>query len=221
MLRLFHWPFDPASRLVRLACAEKGLDPELVVSPTWAPHPDMAALAPGAAAPALAHMSGFSACGSRAICEYLEESLPEPALLPGSPEARAEARRLWAWAEEGFAEVTDTLLTERVWQWERRGREPDTARLRRGLHALRGRLTFLNMLAEARSYLAGRTLSLADLAAAAHLSAYDYFGDIAWDSVPDLKAWYMRLKSRPSFRPLLADRLDAVRPAAHYAVLDF
>lgn len=90
-----------------------------------------------------------------------------------------------------------------------------------GAHALRGRLTFLNGLLELNGYLACRELTLADLAAAAHLSAYDYFGDVEWNAVPELKDWYARIKSRPSFRPLLADRLQAVRPVAHYTDLDF
>ncbi len=224
MLRLYHWPLDPSGRLVRLMLAEKGVDTELVASPAWAPHPELGQLAPGAIAPALADRpppAGFAAIGTRAICEHLDEAYPEPPLLPVERLERAEARRLWAWIEAGMEEVTDHLLSERVTHWERRSREPDSVRLRRGLHALRGRLTFLEALAEKRSYLAGRTLSLADLAAAAHLSAYDYFGDVPWESIPDLKAWYVRLKSRPSFRGLLADRLDAVRPVAHYAELDF
>jgi glutathione S-transferase len=106
-------------------------------------------------------------------------------------------------------------------QWVRRDRQPDSEKLRRGMHTLRGRLTFLNALVETHGYIAGRDLSLADLAAAAHLSACDYFGDVEWAAVPDLRTWYARLKSRPSFRPLLADRLDAVRPSPHYANLDF
>jgi glutathione S-transferase len=224
MLRLYHWPLDPSGRLVRLMLAEKGVEAELVASPAWAPHPELSQLAPGAIAPALADRpppASFSAIGTRAICEFLEEAFPEPPLLPSDRAERAEARRLWAWIEAGMEEVTDNLLSERVTHWERRSREPDSARLRRGLHALRGRLTFLEALAETRSYLAGRTLSLADFAAAAHLSAYDYFGDVPWEAIPDMKAWYVRIKSRPSFRGLLSDRLEAVRPVAHYAELDF
>lgn len=224
MFRLYHWPLDPAGRLVRLVLAEKGEAFETIASPAWIPRPEVAAIAPGAVTPALVAVSApvpFAASGTRAICEHLEETRPVPAMLPDDARERAEARRLWAWVEAAMEEVTDTLLTERVMQWVRRDREPDSAKLRRGTHALRGRLTFLNALAEERGYLAGRHLSLADLAAAAHLSAYDYFGDVQWDAVPDLKAWYMRVKSRPSFRPLLADRLEAARPAPHYAELDF
>ncbi|AXE65506.1 glutathione S-transferase [Hyphomonas sp. CACIAM 19H1] len=225
MLRLYHWPLDPAGRMVRLVLAEKGEPFEAVPSRPWAPELDIASIAPGAVAPAVVSTHGssprFAACGTRAICEHFEEARPVPALLPDDLSERAEARRLWAWVEAGMEEVTDNLLSERVTQWTHRGRQPDSDRLRRGAHALRGRLTYLNALTETRGNLAGRHLSLADLAAAAHLSAYDYFGDVQWEAVPDLKAWYMRIKSRPSFRPLLADRLEAARPVSYYAELDF
>lgn len=224
MKRLYHWPLDPAGRLVRLALGEKDEGFEVLESPPWSAHPDVPRLAHGAVAPALVEIDSeprMFACGTRAICEYLEETSSGRVLLPSDPAARAEVRRLWAWIEAACEEVTDTLLTERVMQWVRRDRHPDSARLRRGAHALRGRLTFLNGLLELNGYLACRELTLADLAAAAHLSAYDYFGDVEWNAVPELKDWYARIKSRPSFRPLLADRLQAVRPVAHYTDLDF
>ena len=82
-------------------------------------------------------------------------------------------------------------------------------------------MTFLEALASERAYLAGRNLSIADLSVAAHLSAYDYFGDVPWDLTPDLKAWYARIKSRPSFRALLEDRVGNAKPVKHYADLDF
>ena len=87
--------------------------------------------------------------------------------------------------------------------------------------ALKNRMTFLDALAGERAYLAGRTLSMADLSVAAHLSSYDYFGDVLWEAVPDLKAWYGRMKSRPSFRTLLEDRVGSSKPAKHYTDLDF
>ena len=224
MTRLYHWCLDPAGRLVRLCLAEKGIGFESVESSPWSPHPDIPRFAPGAVAPALVQEGAAGqivAIGTRAICEYLEEATEGAHLLPLHPGERAEARRLWAWVEEGFEEVTDKLLTERVMQWVRRDRQPDSEKLRRGAHTLRGRLTFLNAMVETHGFVAGRHMSLADLAAAAHLSACDYFGDVQWDAVPDLRTWYARLKSRPSFRPLLADRLEAVRPSPHYANLDF
>jgi glutathione S-transferase len=49
----------------------------------------------------------------------------------------------------------------------------------------------------------------------------DYLGDVPWEKHPEAKLWYARIKSRPSFRPLLQDRLSGLRPAAHYDDLDF
>jgi len=173
--------------------------------------------------PALVDQGGHGrvvTAGPQAICEYLEDE-GGTRLLPLGPQDKAEARRLWRWCEDAFSDVNASLLTERVSQWIRRDRQPDSTRLRKGSHALRGRMTFLNALCEERNYLAGRHLSIADLSAAAHLSAYDYFGDVPWENAPDLREWYARIKSRPSFRPLLSDRVDGARPAKHYADLDF
>jgi glutathione S-transferase len=74
---------------------------------------------------------------------------------------------------------------------------------------------------EQGNWLAGKAMSLADLSAAAHLSVTDYFGDIDWDRHPEARQWYAKIKSRPSFRDLLADVVAGLTPAAHYADLDF
>jgi glutathione S-transferase len=49
----------------------------------------------------------------------------------------------------------------------------------------------------------------------------DYLGEVPWQDAAETKVWYMRLKSRPAFRPLLAEQIRGVRPPAHYADLDF
>ena len=64
-------------------------------------------------------------------------------------------------------------------------------------------------------------MTYADLAAAAHLSCVDFLGDAPWDEKETAKIWYARMKSRPSFRPLLADRVPGMAPSATYADLDF
>lgn len=226
MRTLYHWTMDPASRAIRLALAEKGLEFKDVAGPPGSHHAEVQRLLPGAAGPVLVELldgQQVVAAGTHAALEYLEEAHPEShALLPSDPAERAEVRRIWHWSEaELDAHVTPTLLAERLMQWTHREHVPDTGALRRGAHALRGRLVFLNALAEQRHYLAGRHITLADFVVAAFLSTIDYFGDIPWESVPDMREWYARVKSRPSFRPLLSDRLDGTRPAPHYADLDF
>jgi len=216
--------FDPHARTVRLALGEKAMAFEAISSPPWQPNRDVQMLAPGASGVALVHRANearYTAVGVNAICEYLEESDQQVRLLPRLAEDRAEARRIWRQSEDMFRDACDTLLRERIAIARSRAHSPDSGALRSGAHALRGALTFFNHLAEMRPFLAGRSLSLADLSVAAHLSCFDYFDDVPWDTAPDLRAWYSRMKSRPTFRSLLTDTLDGTRPATHYSNLDF
>ncbi|RMF34747.1 MAG: glutathione S-transferase family protein, partial [Alphaproteobacteria bacterium] len=153
---------------------------------------------------------------------YLEETRPEPVLLPGSAAERAEARRLSGYFGDKFhREVTDRLLHERVTKRLMRSGHPDSQRIRDGRAAIRYHLDYIDWLADHRRWLAGERLSIADLAAAAQLSSLDYIGDVDWERVPNAKDWYARIKSRPSFRSLLADSLPGFRAPVHYADLDF
>ncbi len=82
-------------------------------------------------------------------------------------------------------------------------------------------MKYLEWLAASRTWIAGDRLSYADLAAAASVSILDYLGEINWLDAPIAKEWYQRVKSRPSFRPLLAERVPRLAPSSHYADLDF
>ena len=93
--------------------------------------------------------------------------------------------------------------------------------IRAGYLNLKPHLEYLGWLAETRHWLAGPALSLADFAAAAHLSALDYTGDVDWSLNDAAKEWYARVKSRPCFRGLLADRVSGTAPPDHYGNLDF
>ena len=61
----------------------------------------------------------------------------------------------------------------------------------------------------------------ADLAAAAQISVADYLGGIDWTGHEQTKAWYAMFKSRPSFRPLLSERMEVITPPKHYEQVDF
>ena len=124
-----------------------------------------------------------------------------------------------------YAEVSEPLITERVIRRylarESGGGGPDMGRVRQAAQRLRDHLAYIGHLADHHTWLAGEALSLADLAAAAHVSVADYFGDVPWSDYPSAKSWYQRIKSRPSFRPLLADTVRGMAPSANYADLDF
>lgn len=227
MSKLYHFTLDPHGRRMRLALAEYGVDASLSEERPWQLSQTVLDLNPAGLTPIYLEDSGVAIAGAEALTEYLEETLgSKRALIPGSAIERAEVRRLVAWFDVKFyAEVTEPVLTEKVirrFVASTTGRgSPDMQRMRAGLQRLKPHLDYLGALAEERSWLAGDNLSLADLAAAAHVSAIDYLGEINWADHPVAATWYSRIKSRPSFRALLTDVIPGVAPSAHYAELDF
>jgi glutathione S-transferase len=219
---LYHLPLSPYARKVRLVLSEKRIPFELRIERVWERREDFLDLNPACTVPVLAEENGLVLAESYAICEYLDEAYPDLPLLGRTLGERAEVRRLVAWFDGKFArEVSDNLYYEKqVKRLMGRG-NPDAAALRAGYANLKPHLDYLGWLAETRLWLAGASLSLADLAAAAHLSTLDYIGDIDWGLNDAAKDWYARVKSRPAFRPLLADRVSGVNPPPHYADLDF
>ncbi len=214
MRRLIHLVLSPHSRLVRLMLGEKRIACDLA-----APEDPLAHL------PVLREIDGTLVTGLWAIVDHLENEHPERPLLPADAVTRAEALRLFDWTMSNFHEqATRRIVFEKGSQAQTGNlnrRPPDMETVRAGRLALRTILPGLGTLAETRGFLAGRDVTLADLALAAHLSALDYFGEVPWTEYLALGEWYARLKSRPSFRPLLGDRVPGQPPVSHYAELDF
>jgi glutathione S-transferase len=227
MPSLVHFTLDPFSRRLRLALAEYGVPVELIDEQPWEPSPDIFELNPAGTLPVYLDDAATPLSGIEAISEYLEETKSARiSLIPGDALERAEVRRLTGWFDGKFyAEVTEPMLTEKVirrfMRREKGGGGPDTTRVRMAMSLLRNHLDYIGHLVDHRPWLAGSELSMADLAAAAHLSAIDYSGDVPWTDYPSAKSWYQRMKSRPSFRPLLADTIRGMAPGPHYADLDF
>jgi len=218
---LYHFPLSPFSRKVRLVLAEKKIEVKLIEEPYWEQGADLLRRNPAGKVPILKlgqrHLSE-----SMAICEYLEETQPEPPLLPKGAEARHEVRRVAAWFDDKFYhEVTKKLLGERVFKKMTGGGYPDSAGVKSGSRAVKYHLDYMTWLLEGRRWLAGNEMSLADFAAAAHLSCLDYISDVDWHRSETVKDWYAKIKSRPAFRGLLADQVPGFLPPAHYSDLDF
>jgi len=222
MRTLYHLWLSPYSRKVRLVLGEKKLPFEMRMERTWDRRPEFLAMNPAGKVPVLEDEDGEVVADSYAICEYLEERYPEPTLLGATPAERAETRRLTAWFDTKFhAEVTSRIVGEKVAKKFMGLGEPSSEAIRSGCENVHGHLDYIAFLAERRNWLAGETVSLADLAAGAHLSCVDYLGDVPWAKHPGAKDWYARLKSRPAFRPLLSDFIPGLPPPRHYADLDF
>jgi glutathione S-transferase len=222
MRTLYHLPLSPYARKVRLVLAEKRLPVELHVEKPWERRPEYLELNPAGTVPTLVEDNGMVIPDSAVICEYLDEAYPENPLMGDTIVERVEVRRLAAWFDGKFAaEVTQNLLGEKYMRQQARRGNPEPAAIRTGYTALRYHLDYLGWLAENREWLAGQNLSLADFAAAAHLSCLDYIGDVDWRLSKPAKDWYARIKSRPGFRTLLTDRVPGMNPPEHYVDLDF
>lgn len=221
MNRLYHYPLSPFSRKVRLCLAEKKIEVELVEERYWEQSAEFLRRNPAGMIPVLKH-GNLMMSESQAICEYLEETNPTPPLMPRDPEGRYEVRRLVAWFDGKFNdEVTNKLVGERVFRKVKGNGYPDSANVKAGAKAIKFHLDYMAWLLDKRRWLAGNEMTLADFAAAAHLSCLDYISDVDWNRSEVVKDWYAKIKSRPAFRSILADQIPGFRPPAHYADLDF
>jgi glutathione S-transferase len=227
MPRLYHFALDPYGRRLRLALAEYAIDAQLVDEKPWAPSAQLLQFNPAGLSPVFVEDGGIAVVSPDAIAEYLEETQSSNRkLIPGNATARAEVRRLVNWFDVKFyTEVTEPILSEKVISrfvaMQGSTGSPNMGRVRSARQLLSGHLDYIGALAEERSFLAGDELSNADLAAAAHISAIDYLGDVPWTEHPVAQTWYMRIKSRPSFKVLLGDTIAGVPASSHYSNLDF
>jgi|TARA_B100001540_G_scaffold145060_1_gene128643 glutathione S-transferase len=222
MPSLLHLPLDPFSRKIRIVLGEKKITASLAVEPIWERRHEFLSINPAGTVPVFIEDDGTTISTSQAIAEYLEETSKEPALIFGTALQRAEIRRLCNWFDVKFnTEVTEYLLGEKIMKRFLGLGEPSSETIRAGYANIDTHLGYIEYLAEQRAWLAGEHFSLADITAASHISCIDYLGDIAWEDYQQAKQWYARIKSRPSFRPLLQDLIPGTQPPAHYKNLDF
>lgn len=223
MHRLYHLPLSPFCRKVRIVLSEKRQQAELIEERPWERRLDFLRLNPAGKVPVLVTNQNRVLAESAAICDYLESTMSEPELMPADVLSRAEVLRLVGWFDDKFnQEVTQNLLFERVTKRLAKLGYPDGACLKAGSRNIRVHFDYMTWLLERHNWLAGSRMTLADVAAAAHISCLDYTGDVPWEEYPAVRTWYAVLKSRPSFRSILADHLPGFpTPPAHYADLDF
>lgn len=230
MFRLFHHPMSAASRYARLIMGEYGQNTEFVEEKSWVRRPEFLRLNPAGTLPVLIDDNRDPVCGGIVAGEYLDETagamMREKRLMPENPQDRAEIRRLVEWylvklENEAMQYLVHERVIKRTLPSGEGGGPPDAGVIRAGRNNLKYHLKYTSHLAASRNWLGGNRISHADMAAAAAISVLDYLGEVDWAAEPAARDWYARMKSRPSFRPLLADKVMGLPPASHYIDLDF
>ncbi len=219
---LYQLWLSPFCRKVRLTLAEKKLDFELKVEKVWERRRDFLKINPSGEVPVLVDEDGTIVCDSQVICNYLDEKYTEKKLTGNDLAERIESGRLVVWFDRKLnAEVTEYLVGEKMMKRFLKMGQPDGQKIRAGHSNIHYHLDYISYLVTRKRWLAGEHFSIADIAAASHLSAVDYIGDVPWDQHKDARDWYSRVKSRPSFRQLLEDHIPGMAPVAHYADIHF
>lgn len=223
MRTLFYLPLCPFSRKARLFLGEHRLDFEGIIEPIWKAREEFLEINPAGQVPVLVDLNRRIISDSWVICEYLDEAYGEERSLIGTTIfERAEVRRIAAWFDGKFNnEVTHKLVFEKTMKRSFGLGGPDSKAIRLGHQSLTQQMDYFAWLLDRRHWLGGDFFSLADITAAAHLSAIDFVGHLNWDKFPEIKEWYGRIKCRPSMRPLLQDNVAGVVPPPHYRDMDF
>ena len=71
-----------------------------------------------------------------------------------------------------------------------------------------------------QDYLVTNNLTYLDFLASANLSILDYLGLLSFEDNNNIKDWYFKLKSRPSFKTLLKDQIVGLNPDEKYKFVD-
>jgi len=229
MPTLYHSTLHAGSRAIRLMMAEYDLDIQLHEERVWERREEFLELNPAATLPVLVD-ERTHVIGAQPVGEYLDEThgalKRDRRVFPEDAAGRAEMRRLVDWSlikleNEVTRYAVNELVTKRMMPAALGGGAPDSQALRAARTNIKYHLNYLGWLSSQRNWLAGDKLTHADFAAAAALSVLDYLGEVKWNEAGALRDWYARIKSRPSFRPLLGDRVRGIPPVSHYVDLDF
>ena len=222
MRTLYQMPLSPFSRKVSFFLREKNIDFEIRNEPVWEKREKFIKLNPAGKVPVFIDDDGIAISESNAICEFIEEKTPEPNLIGKDIYSKAEIRRIVGWFDDKFAkEVMSKLIYEKIFKNFSNLGAPDSQVIQDGVRNLRNHMQYICFLIEKRKWLAGDDFSLADITAASFISTIDYIGDIAWEDYQEAKTWYVRIKSRKSFKPILEEKIANFPPVEHYSNLDF
>lgn len=222
MRKVYYYPLCPFSRQLRIILKEVDSVFTLIKEEFWLKKKEFITLNPNGKLPVLIETSGLVVYDIFTIIEYLREIEPNFHFICNEPEKNVAIRKLFTWFNDKFYhEVTKIILDEKLIKFLKNYGSPRSDLLKIAKTSQKSHFNFIANLLQSNSYLAGDQVTIADIAAASHISVIDYFNEVVWDYYPSVKNWYVLIKSRPSFKPLLQDYTPGFFPPKYYAELDF
>jgi len=220
MNKLFHYFLCPSSRFVRIILIEKKIDFDLVIENFSDPTEDYLFKNPAGFFPVFNTSFNENIVGSLVITEYLQNLILPPTLMIKKNEN--EIRRLLFWFETNFKnEVIIPLLKEKVFKRFEKNSMPDSHIIRTARANLKYHMQYFNYIIKDNDFFIDDKLSYVDLFYGASLTVLDYINELNFYDLEKLKNLYSAVKSRPSFRKILADRVVGVNPHPDYLKLDY
>ena len=221
MFTLYHYYLCSSSRYIRLILEEHKITYETQLENYWKPQKDFLKLNPAGHLPVLVNEENFSIIGTNACVEYIKDLELRPNLIVDSYKEKAETNRLVHWFEVIFKkEVFDPIMYEKVYSRIIDNITPNSENIRAALQNLDFHIQYFNFLLDSKNYFIKDELTYLDLLAAANFSVLDYLGLLNLKSYKNIKEWYLKVKSRPSFRILLKDQIVGLYPHENYKNMD-
>ena len=222
MITLHHYYLCSSSRYIRLILEEHNITYETQLENFWKPQKDFLKINPAGHLPVLVNEENFPIIGANACLEYIKDLKLRPNLFADNYKDKAEINRLNHWFETIFKkEVFDPIIYEKVFSRIVENIIPDSENIRAALNNLDFHIKYFNYLLNKKNFFVKDKLTYLDLLAAANLSVLDYLGLLDFKTNENIKEWYFKIKSRPSFKTLLKDQIVGLNPHENYRNIDF
>ena len=220
MYTLHHYFLCPASRFIRLVLEEKKIKFNLQTEDYWDPQQSFLLMNPAGYFPILKSENGSPIVGPSVIMEYLEESYEKNFLF--NKKFNSEIRRLVFWFENIFKQdIIFPILNEKIYKRFNENKNPDSNVLRKSIENLKFHLNYFNIMVGENDWLVGDKISYADIFFAANMSVLDYIDELNFQGFNEIKEVYYKVKSRPSFKKILIDRIVGINPGQNYKNFDY
>ena len=221
MITLYHYYLCSSSRYIRLILEEQKIKYETQLENYWKPQKDFLQLNPAGHLPVIVNEENFPVIGANACIEYIKDLEVKNRLFVDDYREKAEINRLVHWFDVIFKkEVFDPIIYEKVFSGILDNITPNSENIRAALNNLDFHIEYFNYLLNSKNYFIKDDLTFLDFLAAANFSVLDYLGLLNLKDYENIKEWYFKIKSRPSFKTLLKDQIVGLNPHENYKIID-